>query len=253
MEYTVKALAELAAVTPRTLRWDYRTGLLKPLRTTEAGYRLYGPKQLDRLQDILFYRELGLDLASIRTILDDPAFDRQAALQSHLTELKARRARLDELILTVQRTIDNIKGGTKMTDQEKFEAFKRRVVAANEAAFGQEIRQKYGDEAADRANACVLALTQEEYTAWKALGDEILQALTAAVQAGAAPAGPEGQRIAQLHRRWLSYSWEAYTPQAHAGLAELYVSDPRFTAYYDREVSGCAAFLRDAVRAYTGA
>ena len=253
MEYTVKALADLAGVTPRTLRWYDQTGLLKPLRTTEAGYRLYGPKQLDRLQDILFYRELGLDLASIRTILDDPAFDRQAALQSHLTELKVRRARLDELILTVQRTIDNIKGGTKMTDQEKFEAFKRRVVAANEAAFGQEIRQRYGDEEADRANACVLALTQEEYTAWKALGDEILQALTAAVQAGAAPAGPEGQRIAQLHRRWLSYSWEAYTPQAHAGLAELYVSDPRFTAFYDREVSGCAAFLRDAVRAYTGA
>ena len=253
MEYTVKALADLAGVTPRTLRWYDQTGLLKPLRTTEAGYRLYGPKQLDRLQDILFYRELGLDLASIRTILDDPAFDRQAALQSHLTELKARRARLDELILTVQRTIDNIKGGTKMTDQEKFEAFKRRVVAANEAAFGQEIRQRYGDEEADRANACVLALTQEEYTAWKALGDEILQALTAAVQAGAAPAGPEGQRIAQLHRRWLSYSWEAYTPQAHAGLAELYVSDPRFTAYYDRAVPGCAAFLRDAVRAYTGA
>ena len=253
MEYTVKALAELAGVTPRTLRWYDQTGLLKPLRTTEAGYRLYGPKQLDRLQDILFYRELGLDLASIRTILDDPAFDRQAALQSHLTELKDRRARLDELILTVQRTIDNIKGGTKMTDQEKFEAFKRNAVAAMEAAHGAESRQKYGDAEVDRANACVLALTQEEYTAWKALGDEILQALTAAVQAGAAPAGPEGQRIAQLHRRWLSYSWEAYTSQAHAGLAELYVSDPRFTAYYDREVSGCAAFLRDAVRAYTGA
>ena len=83
MEYTVKALADLAGVTPRTLRWYDRIGLLKPLRTTEAGYRLYGPAQLDRLQDILFYRELGLDLASIRTILDDPAFDRQAALQSH--------------------------------------------------------------------------------------------------------------------------------------------------------------------------
>ena len=140
-----------------------------------------------------------------------------------------------------------------MTDQEKFEAFKRRVVAANEAAFGQEIRQKYGDEEADRANACVLALTREEYEQWKALGGEIHTALTAAVQAEADPAGPEGQRIAALHRRWLSYSWEAYTPQAHAGLAELYVSDPRFTAYYDREMPGCAAFLRDAVRAYTKA
>ena len=253
MEYTVKALADLAGVTPRTLRWYDRIGLLKPLRTTEAGYRLYGPAQLDRLQDILFYRELGLDLASIRTILDDPAFDRQAALQSHLAELEARRARLDDLILTVQRTINDIKGGTKMTDQEKFEAFKRRTVEANETAFGQEIREKYGDEEMDRANACVLALTQEEYAQWKSLGGEIHTALVTAVKAGADPAGPEGQRIAALHRRWLSYSWESYTPQAHVGLEELYVSDPRFTAYYDREVPGCAAFLRDAVRTYTGA
>ena len=139
------------------------------------------------------------------------------------------------------------------TDQEKFEAFKRRTVEANETAFGQEIREKYGDEEMDRANACVLALTQEEYAQWKSLGGEIHTALVTAVKAGADPAGPEGQRIAALHRRWLSYSWESYTPQAHVGLAELYVSDPRFTAYYDREVSGCAAFLRDAVRAYTGA
>ena len=188
MEYTVKALADLAGVTPRTLRWYDRIGLLKPLRTTEAGYRLYGPAQLDRLQDILFYRELGLDLASIRTILDDPAFDRQAALQSHLAELEARRARLDDLILTVQRTINDIKGGTKMTDQEKFEAFKRRTVEANETAFGQEIREKYGDEEMDRANACVLALTQEEYAQWKSLGSEIHTALVTAVEAGADPA-----------------------------------------------------------------
>ena len=251
MEYTVKALADLAGVTPRTLRWYDRIGLLKPRRTTEAGYRLYGPEQLDRLQDILFYRELGLDLSSIQAILDDPAFDRQAALQSHLEELKNRRDRLEDLILTVQRTIDDLKGEAKMTDQEKFAAFKRRAVEANENAFGQEIRGTYGDEEVDRANACILALTQAEYEEWKTLGEEILTVLTAAVGAGADPAGPEGQRIAQLHRRWLSYSWEAYTPQAHAGLAELYVSDPRFTAYYDRELPGCAAFLCRAVRAYT--
>ena len=66
MEYTVKALAELAGVTPRTLRWYDRQGLLKPLRTTEAGYRIYGPEQVDRLQTILFYRELGLELKDIR-------------------------------------------------------------------------------------------------------------------------------------------------------------------------------------------
>ena len=105
MEYTVKALAKLAGVTPRTLRWYDREGLLKPLRTTDAGYRIYGPKQVDRLQLILFYRALGLELSAIRSMLDDPRFDRLTALQSHLAELEARRARLDELILTVRKPL----------------------------------------------------------------------------------------------------------------------------------------------------
>ena len=95
-------------------------------------------------------------------------------------------------------------------------------------------------------------LTEEEYRQWKALGEELRSRLAAAVSAGADPKGEEGQRIAALHRRWLSFSWESYTPQAHRGLAELYVSDGRFTAYYDQAVPGCAAFLRDAVAAYTG-
>ena len=143
MEYTVKALAELAGVTPRTLRWYDRQGLLKPLRTTEAGCRIYGPEQVDRLQTILFYRELGLELQAIRTILEDPAFDRQKALQSHLAELEARRKRLDGLILTVKNAIIEAKGGNKMSDSQKFEAFKRQIVETNEAHYGKEIREKY--------------------------------------------------------------------------------------------------------------
>lgn len=251
MEYTVKALAELAGVTPRTLRWYDRKGLLKPRRTTEAGYRLYGREEVDRLQAILFYKELGLELEAIREILDAPGFDRLEALQSHLSELESRRRKLDALILTVEKTIDEAKGGTQMSDKEKFEAFKRRAVEANEKQYGKEIREKYGPEAVEASNAKVLSLTEEEYAQWKTLGEDILSALSAAVRAGEAPAGPEGRRIAELHRRWLSFSWETYTPQAHRGLAELYTADERFTAYYDREVPGCAAFLRDAVRAYT--
>ena len=137
MEYTIKQLADLSGVTPRTLRWYDREGLLRPGRVTEAGYRIYGPKEVDRLQEILFYRELGFSLADIRRLLDDPAYDRQAALQSHLAELKARRARLDGIILTVQKTIAEAKGGCKMSDKEKFEAFKHQVVAKNEARHGK--------------------------------------------------------------------------------------------------------------------
>lgn len=251
MEYTVKALAELAGVTPRTLRWYDRKGLLKPRRTTEAGYRLYGPEEVDRLQAILFYKELGLGLEAVREILDAPDFDRVAALQSHLAELEARRQRLDALILTVEKTIGEAKGGTPMSDKEKFEAFKRRAVEANEERYGKEVREKYGGEAAEGSNAKFLSMTEEEHGEWKALEAEILSALAAAVRSGKDPAGAEGRRVAELHRRWLSHTWTAYTPQAHRGVAELYAADARFTAYYDREVPGCAEFLRQAVRAYT--
>lgn len=251
MEYTVKALAELAGVTPRTLRWYDQKGLLKPRRTTEAGYRLYGPREVDRLQAILFYKELGLELEAVREILDAPDFDRVAALQSHLAELVARRRRLDALILTVEKTIDEAKGGTPMSDKEKFEAFKRRAVEANEEQYGKEVREKYGDETIDGANGKFLSMTEKEHGEWKALEAEILSALAAAVRSGEDPAGAEGRRIAELHRRWLSHTWTAYTPQAHRGVAELYTADERFTAYYDQEVPGCAAFLCQAVRAYT--
>jgi len=250
VEYTVKELADLAGVTPRTLRWYDREGLLHPARLTPAGYRLYGPEEVDRLQQVLFYRELGLGLSAIRSLLDDPAYDRQAALQSHLRELEARRARLDALILTVQKTLRDEKGGTRMSDREKFECFKSRLLQEHETAYGAEVRARYGDQEADRAYARLSALTWEEYRSWEALGDRILAELAAAVRSGAEPAGAAGAALAELHREWLGFSWEVYTPQAHRGLAALYTQDPRFTAYYDREVSGCAAFLRAAVEAH---
>ncbi len=253
MEYTIAALAKLSGVTTRTLRWYDQQGLLKPARVTAKGYRVYGPAQVDRLQSILFYRELGLELSAIRQLLDAPDYDRQKALQSHLTALRLRRARLDELILTVQKTLDNAQGGAVMTDKEKFEAFKRKTVAENEAAYGAEARQKYGSEAVDASNQKLLGLTEQEHAAFEALGQAINAALAAAVAAGEDPAGDEGQRIAAMHRRWLGYTWNCYTPQAHAGLAQMYVADPRFTAWYDQAAPGCAAFLRDAVCAYTAA
>ncbi len=251
MEYTIQQLARLSGVTRRALRYYDQIGLLRPGRTTAAGYRIYGPEQVDRLQQILFYRALGLDLAAVREALDDPAFDRQAALQSHLSALEAQRDRLDSLILTVRKTLDAEQGGTTMSDLEKFECFKQNVITRNEETYGAEVRARYGDAAVDAANARVLSLTQAEYARWTALGEQVLTGLAAAVRAGRDPAGPEGRALAELHREWLSYSGLSYTPQAHAGLAALYTEDPRFTAYYDRDVPGCAAFLRGAVEAYT--
>ena len=251
MEYTVKTLARLTGVTERTLRWYDAVGLLPPLRTTEAGYRIYGPDEVDRLRQILFYRALGLGLEEIKSILTAPSFDRQKALQSHLTALRERREELDGLIRAVEEALLETKGEITMTDKEKFAALQKQIVRENEEKYGAEAREKYGDEAVDASNKAVLGMDGKTAAAWQALDEELRLALEQAVQAGEDPAGEEGQRIAALHARWLSYTVQPYDAARHAGIAQLYVLDERFTAYYDRAVPGCARFLCDAVAAYT--
>ena len=251
MEYSINALAKLAGITSRTLRWYDETGLLKPLRTNSAGYRIYGPEQVNRLQDILFYRNLGLELSAIRSILNAPDYDRQIALQNHLAALEQQQQQLNALILTVRKTISSLQGELTMTDHEKFEAFKRQAVEENEAKYGKEAREKYGNDTIDQSNANMMGLSPEAFQRWQTLEQNILSALSTAVKGNVSPSGEEGHRIAAMHKEWLSYTWPKYTPQAHNGLAKMYVMDNRFTDYYDREVPGCAAFLRDAILAYT--
>ena len=253
MEYTIQKLAELAGVTTRTLRWYHRIGLLTPSRIGENGYRYYGGAEVDRLQQILFYRALGVELARIGAILDDPSFDRLDALRGHLAALEKEEGRIQELIHTVKRTILSEERNEFMSDEAKFEAFKRRAVEENEARYGAEIREKYGDEEAERASRDILDLTPERYQSWKDTGEAIQRKLEEAVRSGADPSGEAGRALAELHRAWLSFGSSHYDPARHRGLAELYVQDERFTAYYDKSVPGCARFLRDAVLSHVPA
>lgn len=252
MEYTINRLAALAGVSTRTLRYYDEIGLLRPSRTTPAGYRIYGPGEVDLLQQVLFYRALDFPLDEIARIVQAPGFDRREALRRQRDALCARQARLGRLIATIDRTLGSLEGGIPMEDQEKFEAFKARAVAQNEAAYGAEARRQYGGAAVDAANGRLLRMTQEEYARFQTLGAAVMDALAQAVREGAAPAGEAGRQAVALHRSWLSYSWEEYTAQAHKGLAQGYLDDPRFTAYYDREVPGCAQFLCDAVACWAG-
>ena len=250
MEYSVQELAKLSGVTPRTLRWYDRIGLLKPARTAESGYRYYGPDEVDRLQEILFCRELGMELKKIGAYLDRPDYDRTEALRSHLSALRQKKARLEAVIRCVEETIEAKEKGKTMKDKQKFEAFKRQLVEENENRYGREARQKYGDKAVDEANAAVMGRTPEEQREWTELDREILRRLANAVGAGVSPEGEEGRAIAALHRRWLTVSMGSYDAARHRGIAEFYVQDERFTAYYDKAAPGCARFLRDAVQAH---
>jgi DNA-binding transcriptional MerR regulator len=248
MEYTIHKLAKLAGVSRRTLRYYDELGLLSPARISN-GYRIYGQKEIDRLQQILFYRELGVSLEEIQTILASKDFDGGSALQSHLAALRARRTQLDLLISNVEKTISTMKGERTMSDREKFEGFLQNLVDDNEKRYGEEIRAKYGDETVNRSNAKVLNMSKERYAELEQLTAELNETLKAAFAQGD-PAGELAQKACALHKKWLCFYWDNYSKEAHIGVTQMYVDDPRFAAYYDKIAPGCAAFLRDAVAIY---
>ncbi|GLX67951.1 MerR family transcriptional regulator [Paenibacillus glycanilyticus] len=251
MEYTVRKLGQLAGISTRTLRYYDEVGLLKPARTNTSGYRIYGQAEVDLLQQILFYRELGLGLEQIKQIMQDPSFNKATALKEHREQLLDRRRQLDALIRNVEQSIEHAEGRLKMTDKQKFEGFKQKMIDENEKKYGKEIREKYGDDTVNESNAKLSNMTQEQFDEVTQLAEKIKTTLAEAFHTGD-PAGELAQETADLHKRWLSYYWKTYTKEAHAGLAQMYVDDERFTAYYDAEQPGTAAFLRDAIHIYTG-
>lgn len=150
----------------------------------------------------------------------------------------------------VEQTIRQEERKEPMKGEAKFAALKEQAVAENEAAYGQEARKRYGDRAVDTANQALLGMSAARYEAWTALDTELRQRLENAVDSGIFPAGGEGREVCELHRRWLAMTDKALTVAKQKGIAELYVLDERFTAYYDRKIPGCAQFLRDAVAAW---
>lgn len=254
MEYTVLKLARLAGISTRTLRFYDEVGILKPARMNSSGYRIYGQAEVDTLQHILFYRELGVGLDQIKAMLTDPSFDRSAALLQHRQQLIDRRDQLDALIANVDMTIASAEGRMTMSDKQKFEGFKQRMIDENEQKYGKEIRAKYGDDAVNKSNAKLQNMTQDQHDEVTRLAKEVQDTLAEAYKQGD-PAGELAQKTADLHRQWLCFYWDKgkYSPEAHANLAQMYVDDERFRAYYDVNQPGAAEFLRDAIHIYTGA
>lgn len=251
MEYTVQKLASLAGISTRTLRYYDEIGILKPARMNSSGYRIYGEKEVDRLQQIMFYRELGVSLKKIQEILTSPFFDRVSALREHHEKLLQKRNQLDLLINNVEKTIAFTEGRIKMSDKEKFEGFKKKMIDENEKKYGKEIREKYGDETIDQSNAKLMNMPEEQYNEMQRINAQFMKTLKEAFEIGD-PSNEVAQKAVDLHRQWLSYTWPKYNKEAHAGLAQMYVDDKRFTAYYDKEQPGMAKFLRDAIFIYTG-
>lgn len=249
--YTISELATLSGVTTRTLRYYDEIGLVPASGMNSSGHRVYDQMAVDMLQRVLFYRELDVDLKTIQKALQDTSVSSTEILRKQYHELEVERDRLSDLLKILDETIQSHKGEYTMSDEEKFAAFKEKKVTENEALYGAEIRESYGDAAVDASNAKLMGMSEQTYQAFRTLEEDIKQDfLLRAVQTQNIDSA-EAELLVSEHRKWLLYTWHTYTLEAHRGLADMYVADERFTSYYDDVVPGGTKFLRDAIYNWT--
>ena len=251
MEYSINKLSKLAGISTRALLYYDEIGLLSPKRISSNDYRVYSQNEVDLLQQILFFRELGMPLYEIKKIVWSKEYDGAAALQAHLTALKAKRKQIESLIINVEKTIAASKGAITMSDKEKFEGFKKNLIVENEKSYGKEIRKKFGNAIIDDSNAQIMDLTAAQYEEAQKLAEQIKHLLKTAFEQDD-PSSELAQEVCVLHKKWLGFYWARYSKEMHLGLAQAYVDDPRFKAYYDDVAVGCAEFLRNSIQIYCG-
>ena len=160
--FTVKQLSDLAGVTPRTLHHYDSIGLLKPSRVGENGYRYYGEESILHLQQILFYRELGLPLDAIKKIMGRRDFDVLSALESHKVEIGKRIVRLERLVETVDNTISHLKGQKEMSKKQIFAGFSE----AEQEKLAAEAEKMYDPEIPLRLLPPYVGSSDDEYHAF---------------------------------------------------------------------------------------
>jgi DNA-binding transcriptional MerR regulator len=240
---TVKQLSKLAGVTPRTLHYYDDIGLLKPSRVGQNGYRYYGEEPVLRLQQILFYRELGIPLEDIKKIMSRRDFDVMGALRSHKEALQKQVTRLNRLIQTVDNTINHLKGNTIMSEKSLFEGFSEE----EQEKYAAEAEELYGAEGVRESNRKWKAYPAAKKEAIMAEGQAVYTDMIAAMPKGAA--SQDVQAIVERWRRHLEYFWTPNLDQLLA-LANGYNDDPRFKANFDKMHPQLAEFMREAVKVY---
>jgi DNA-binding transcriptional MerR regulator len=243
MSYTVNKLSKLAGVSVRTLHYYDEIGLLKPDAIRSNGYREYGDQAVLKLQQILFYRELDLSLEDIKVIVSRPDFDAVAALEAHRVSLQGRVARLERLVQTVDDTLLHMKGLKEMSPKQLFTAFSDE----EQEKYAKEAEQMYAPTIVKESNRKFKALSTAEKQRIFDEGNKIYADMVAAMPKGAA--SPDVQAIVERWRKHMDYFWTPNLEQLN-GLAEVYNSDPRFKANFDKIDVGLAEFMREAVGEY---
>ncbi|APQ72960.1 MerR family transcriptional regulator [Clostridium botulinum] len=249
MHYKIKEVADMAGISVRMLHHYDKIGLLDPESVSDAGYRLYSDENLDRLQQILFFKELNFPLQEIKIILDSPNFNKKEALETHKQLLLEKKIRLEKIIQSVDKTISSIEGGIKMNKKEVLGAFDMTEIEEHQKKYSEEVKNKYGNTSAYKeSNEKTSKYTKEDWNNIMKDWDIIYKKLANLMDKN--PDDKEVQEYIHQFREHISKNFYDCTPEIFRGLGELYVNDERFTANIDKYKTGLSKFLREAINVY---
>ena len=244
--YTISQLASYAGVSTRTLRYYDQIGLLSPAAREQNTYRTYRESELLRLQQILFFRELSFDLESIKAILQNPDFDLPTALEQHRRNLELKARQTLELIQTIDKTIESLKGTIKMDEQEFFKGFSDE----KQAEYQKYAEEHWDSRLVNQSTERWQALSKEGRQALLADGGRITREIIAAI-----PLGAGSPQVQELVGQWHAYINRFYdcSPEILLGLGNAYVQHPDFHANYRKMHPAMPEFLTEAIRIYCAA
>jgi len=246
MSLTVGAVSRLAGVTVRTLHHYDQIGLLRASGRSDAGYRRYEDVDLDRLQRILFYRELGFGLDQIRDVMTDGGTDAVGHLRRQHAMLLDRIERLKRMAAGVEMAMEARTMGISLTPEERFEVFGD----FNPDDHAAEVEERWGgSEPYRESQRRAASYTKADWQRIKAEGQAAIELVVGAMDAGKPADGPEAMAGAEAHRRQINDAFYELSYEMHVGLAEMYLADPRFTATYEKIAPGLAQYLHDAIKA----
>ncbi len=248
MAHTVKKLAKISGVSVRTLHWYDEIGLLKPAYIGANGYRYYEEEQMLTLQQILFFRELGFNLNDIQKLLSQNNFDNIKALYEHRKILEKDIDRKNNLILTIDKTIEHLRENQVMNQEELYYGFD----SEKQKEYEQYIIKSHGSEAEallEESKKRTAKWNKVEWDEVKTLGDEIHKALAKAIEQGLKPESEEVQAL--IHRHYqLQGRFFTITSEVYIGLSELYAQHPDFKKFFDVYHPKMIEFIGKAIKFY---
>lgn len=250
MNYTVNKLAVLSGVTVRTLRFYDQIDLLKPASVAENGYRSYQEKELLKLQQILFFREVGFELKDIKAILADPTFDQVKALHEHKKALREQIDRTKKLIRTIETTIGKLEGKEPFHEDDIFDGLVNNLKANQQKTEAAWIKYQ-GEKGKEQIEETRVTTKDWTTTDWQEFMKEIntiLNSLTTLITQNTTHEAPETQELIRKHFKLISTTC-SYDKESYLKFAS-YLEDPEQITKLATIHPGLAIFMATAMKIF---